>query len=145
MTPLRNKAMNAFPTLVLRSPLHHVMSSRYLLLGFTGRNSGRRYTTPVAYVAEGERLLISTDSPLGRNVTGGRAVTLRLRGHTYSGTGQHVSDPAAGKAAMRALLAIPGYARTAGIERTNRTISDHEIHRATLERTIIAIKLGGRS
>lgn len=46
---------------------------------------------------------------------------------------------------MRALLTIPGYARAAGIERTNRTVSDQEVRRATLERTVIAIEFGSPS
>lgn len=45
MTKLTTKAMNAFPTLLLRLPLHRVLSSRYLLLSFTGHKTGRRYIT----------------------------------------------------------------------------------------------------
>lgn len=145
MTALTSKAMNAFPTLLLRSPLHRVLSSRYLLLSFTGHKTGHRYTTPVAYASAQDRLLISTDSPWARNVIGGRTVTVRLRGHTYTGLGHRLEDPAASEAAMRALLAIPGYARAVGIKRTNGGFSDEEIRRATHQRTIIAIELGTRS
>lgn len=145
MTTLLSKAMNAVPTLLLRSPLHPMMSSHYLLLTFTGRKTGRRYTTPVAYVCEGDRLLVSTDSPWGANVTGGRPVSVRLRGHTCPGTGHRLVDPEASETAMRALLSIPGYARAAGVERTHGTVSAEEVRRAVNERTIIAIKLGSRS
>jgi len=44
------RVMNRIPATVLRSPLHPMMSGKYLLLSFTGRKSGRRYTTPVAYL-----------------------------------------------------------------------------------------------
>lgn len=122
MTRIASKMMNAVPTLLLRSPLHSVLSARYLLLSFAGRKSGRKYSTPVAYVKEGDRLLISTDSPWGVNVIDGRAVSVRLGTHTYICTGHRVSDPAQSEAAMRALLAIPGYARAAGVEQTGDTI-----------------------
>lgn len=145
MTTLASKAMNAFPTLVLRSPFHRLLSSRYLLLSFTGHKSGRSYTTPVAYIGDRHRLLISTDSPWARNVVGGRAVTVRLRGSVYTGSGHRVSDPAASEAAIRSLLAIPGYARAAGIMRTSGSVTEEEIRRAAREGTIITIELGSRS
>lgn len=46
-----SQLMNCVPQLLLRSPLHGLMSNRYLLITFTGRKSGKRYTTPVAYLA----------------------------------------------------------------------------------------------
>lgn len=142
MTTLASKAMNAMPTLLLRSPLHTVMSSRYLLLTFTGRKSGQQYTTPVAYVRDGDRLLISTDSPWGSNVTGGRTVTVRLRDRTYDGAGHRLTNPTESEAAMRALLNIPGYARAAEVDRTHG-ITTEQIQRAAAERTVIAIDLVG--
>jgi len=36
------------------------MRNRYLLLSFTRRRSGRRYTTPVAYLSKGEAYLMTT-------------------------------------------------------------------------------------
>ena len=69
------RAMNRVPAAVLRSPLHRVMSGKYLLLSFTGRKSGRRYTTPLAYLAKGDDLLMTTDSPWWRNLRRGRAGT----------------------------------------------------------------------
>jgi hypothetical protein len=46
-----SQLMNCVPQLLLRSPLHGLMSNRYLLITFTARKSGKRYTTPVAYLA----------------------------------------------------------------------------------------------
>lgn len=42
---------------ILRSPLHGVMSRSTMLLNYTGRKSGRTYTTPVNYVRDGDGLL----------------------------------------------------------------------------------------
>ncbi|CAN5660530.1 hypothetical protein BH24ACT15_BH24ACT15_21450 [soil metagenome] len=53
---------NAVPTLVPRSRLHRLMSGRYAIIEFTGRTSVRHYSTPIAYVQDGGRVLLSTDS-----------------------------------------------------------------------------------
>jgi hypothetical protein len=59
------KFMNTMPQLILSTPAHRLLSARYLILEFTGRKTGRRYTVPVAYR---RHLLISTDSPWWRNI-----------------------------------------------------------------------------
>ena len=67
---------------LLRSPLHFLVSDRLLLIAFTGRRSGREFTTPVAYDREGETLAITstTDSDWWRNLRGGQPVTVHLQG-----------------------------------------------------------------
>jgi len=40
------RALNKVPAAILRSPLHRLMSKRFLLLTFAGRESGKRYTIP---------------------------------------------------------------------------------------------------
>jgi len=52
--------MNKIPAAILRSPLHHLISKKYFLLSFTERKGGRKYTTPVAYLSEGEAYLMTT-------------------------------------------------------------------------------------
>jgi len=56
------RAVNRFLSLLLRSPPHGVLSDGVLLLGFTGRKSGRRYTTPINYLRDGGAVLLTTDS-----------------------------------------------------------------------------------
>ena len=51
---------NPFMRLVLGSRAHRMMSGRLLLLSFTGRRTGRSYTTPVSFVREGTNLLVPT-------------------------------------------------------------------------------------
>jgi len=41
------RVMNKFPALLLRSPLHALVSKSTLLITFTGRKSGKKYTTPI--------------------------------------------------------------------------------------------------
>jgi deazaflavin-dependent oxidoreductase (nitroreductase family) len=140
---LRTRVMNAMPTLLLRSPAHPLLSGKYLILSFTGRRTGRRYRTPVAYVRQGSRLIISTDSPWSVNVNDGRPVTVLLRGRSHQGLAQRIDGGAAAASGLRQLVdQIPGYASAADLSRTGRTVADAEIHRAVAgPRTVIAIDL----
>ena len=49
------KLYNPLVLLLLRSPLRVAMSNSTMLLTFTGRKSGRTYTTPVNYVRDGTK------------------------------------------------------------------------------------------
>jgi nitroimidazol reductase NimA-like FMN-containing flavoprotein (pyridoxamine 5'-phosphate oxidase superfamily) len=126
-----DRAKNLFPTLIIRSPLHGLMSTKYGMLSFTGRKSGRQYTTPMAYVREGDRVYLSTDSPWHRNLTGGAPVTMRLRGRNVTGTATPIPDPIEGAAILRKLVdAIPSYAGPAGLAKENGRVTDDEIARS---------------
>src|SRR5579863_8702157 len=105
-----NKLVNAFPSMIIRSPLHAIMSSKYANIEFKGRKSGRVYRTPVAYVRDGDRILMSTDSRWYRNVAGGAHVRMLVRGRTVEGTADTVTDADASAAILRQLVdAIPSY------------------------------------
>jgi hypothetical protein len=131
MPTFTDRAKNLFPALILESPLHGIMSAKYGILTFTGRKSGRIYSTPMAYVREGDRIFLSTDSPWHRNLTGGAPVTMRLRGRKTTGVATPVHDPAEGAAILRKLVdAIPSYAGPAGLAKEDGRVSDAEIERS---------------
>lgn len=130
MPSAADRVRNVFPSLILRSPLHPIMSGRYAIIEFTGRKSGRRYATPIAYVRDGDRVLLSTDSPWWRNVAGGAPVRLHLRGRTVPGTATAITDPEEAAAIIRRLLdAIPSYAKPAHLAREDGRVSDAEVAR----------------
>ncbi len=139
---IRTSLMNAMPRLVLGSPAHRLLSGRYLVLEFTGRKTGRVYSTPVAYRQHGDRLLISTDSPWWRNLAGGESVTVRLRGVRRAGTGAQVTGAEAVDA-LRELATIRGYPRAAGMTRVGGVVPDAEIVSAADRRVVLAIELAG--
>ena len=85
------RAMNAVMGLVLRSPLHGLMSGKALLLGFIGRKSGRRYVTPMSYVRVGDEVLMSTEAPWWKNLVGGAPVEVRLMGENRRGFAEAVT------------------------------------------------------
>jgi F420H(2)-dependent quinone reductase len=116
------KIMNKVPAAVLRSPLHRAMSDKYLLLSFTGRKSGKRHTTPVAYLEEGEALLMTTDSPWWKNLIGkdgaGVPVSVRVKGREYEGIGEAVTDEMEAVRVLHRFLQVqPGYGRFVGAKR----------------------------
>jgi len=67
---------------LLMSPFHALMSSSILLISYTGRKSGKAYTTPVRYVRtdRGVRCFTSEEVQWWRNVRANPVVTLRVRG-----------------------------------------------------------------
>lgn len=67
---------------LLRSPLHGIVSDSLMLITFTGRKSGRTFTTPVRYVeCDGViRCFTSREIPWWRNLRGGADVTLTVQG-----------------------------------------------------------------
>jgi hypothetical protein len=51
---------NPFMIWLLRSPLHKIASKNALLITFTERKSGKKYTTPVNYVIDGNVIFITS-------------------------------------------------------------------------------------
>jgi hypothetical protein len=91
-----NKIANPFVRLILRSPLHGMMSTALLLLTYRGRKSGREYSLPVQYAQDGKRIYIVPGAPKQKtwwcNLSGGLPVHVTLRGKTLSGNGR-ILDP----------------------------------------------------
>ena len=66
---------------LLRTPgLSRIIGSRLVTLYVAGRQSGRRYTVPVSYLAHGDDLLIGTSSGWARNLRTGEPVAFRFKG-----------------------------------------------------------------
>jgi F420H(2)-dependent quinone reductase len=85
------RLLNPFVAMLLRSRFHHLMSKDIMLISFTGRRSGRQYTTPVSYVREGNVVRCVTSSPWWRNLRGGAEVSLRIRGEDRAGHAEAIS------------------------------------------------------
>lgn len=86
--PILNKAMK----FILRSPLHGMISKYLLLITFTGRKSGKTYTTPVSYSQEDGQVTIFTHANWWKNLRGGAPVSLRLRGRELQGVAESVAE-----------------------------------------------------
>ena len=86
--PILNKTMK----FLLRSPMHRVISKYLLLFTFTGRKSGKSYTTPVSYMQQDGYVTILTHANWWKNLCGGAPVSLRLRGRELQGMAELVVE-----------------------------------------------------
>jgi hypothetical protein len=84
-----NRTVNPMLGLVLRSPLHRVVSGRLALVTVTGRRSGREFTFPVAYQQEGDVVTVEVGWPerkvWWRNLREGAPVRVRVQGRERTG------------------------------------------------------------
>ncbi len=86
--PIVNQTMK----LVLRSPMHGLVSKTTLLITFTGRKSGKTYTTPVSYSQFGDQVYVFTHATWWKNLRRGAPVTLRIRGRELQGLAEPVAE-----------------------------------------------------
>jgi deazaflavin-dependent oxidoreductase (nitroreductase family) len=90
---------NPITTWIIRSPLHGMVSKNMMLIAYTGRKSGQQYSTPVNYVnisENGQSVLYTTsyrERIWWRNLRGGAAVSVRLRGKDLPGRAEVVEQP----------------------------------------------------
>lgn len=90
---LFHRVVNPLMKLLLRSPLHGLVSDSLMLITFTGRRSGREYTTPVGYHRVDDGLVVFTHSDWWKNLRGGAEVRLLLRGERRVALAEPVEDP----------------------------------------------------
>lgn len=111
--PIVNRSMK----LILRSPMHALVSKTVLLITFTGRKSGRTYTTPVSYSQNGGQVTIFTHANWWKNLRGDAPVSVRIQGQEFQGLPEPVVEDkqavAAGLAAH--LRKVPSDARYYGV------------------------------
>jgi deazaflavin-dependent oxidoreductase (nitroreductase family) len=130
--------------LVLRSPVHRVVSKTVLLLTFTGRKSGKTYTTPVSYSQHGDWVYVFTHSTWWKNLRSGRPVILRIQGRELQGWAEPVDDDkqavAAGLTAH--LKKVPSDARYYGVTFDDRKVPRaEEVEKAVQSVVMIRIQL----
>jgi hypothetical protein len=78
--PIQGFANRMVRGLLATPGIAQAMGRRLVTLYVTGRKSGRRYVIPVAYTADGDRLLSGSPFAWGRNLRTGEPITIRLRG-----------------------------------------------------------------
>ncbi len=74
-------------TLFLRSPLHPLISQNVMLITYTGRRSGKRFSTPVNHARMGNDLMVVSfrNRTWWRNLRGGAALSVLLGGARAQG------------------------------------------------------------
>ena len=111
--PYVNSAMK----FILRSPAHAMVSKTILLITFTGRKSGKTYSTPVSYSQSGDQVSIFTHASWWKNLHSDTPVTLRIQGRDLQGIPEAVAeDKGAVAAGLSAhLRKVPSDARYYGV------------------------------
>ena len=133
------KVLNPLLGLILRSPLHGLISKRLLLLEFTGRRSGQSYRLPIAYVRHGETLLLGTESRWKANLRGGARVSVILGGRQREGRAIVIDDASGMADALAEMIrAMPQYAKIVGVrlDATGRPYPD-DLERARQQGSVV--------
>jgi nitroimidazol reductase NimA-like FMN-containing flavoprotein (pyridoxamine 5'-phosphate oxidase superfamily) len=117
----RNRLVNPLVRLLLRSPLHRLLSRSLVILSYQGRKTGRWHSLPCMYARHGQHLYIIPGHPdrklWWRNLRQPTPVRLRLQGRDLNGTATASSDPEAVAAGLRRYLArYPKTARPLGVQ-----------------------------
>lgn len=86
------KFVNSVIALLLRSPLHGMMSKSIMLLTFTGRKSGKQFTIPIGYTQRGDTVTVFTDHSWWKNLLTKPTVTLNIKGRKFQGMAEVEHD-----------------------------------------------------
>lgn len=86
--------INPAMRLLLRSPLHSLVSGNLMLITFSGRVTGRTYTTPVRYIKVGStiRWFTNRDTKWWPNLKHDPTVMLRLAGRDVLCSARVIED-----------------------------------------------------
>jgi deazaflavin-dependent oxidoreductase (nitroreductase family) len=91
---------NAIMAWLLRSPMHGLLSQNTMLMTYTGRKSGKTYSTPMNFVRaqeDGGEIFLTTSyrhRTWWRNLRGGASVVLRVQGRDLKGRAEALEAPA---------------------------------------------------
>ncbi len=66
--PNAPESLNVLVRILLRTPLHWLISHNTMLLWVTGRKTGKVYNIPVSYTRDGKDLVVFTDAPWWKNL-----------------------------------------------------------------------------
>src|SRR5215212_4309628 len=87
------RTINPFVSMILRSPLHRLLSSHVLLLTFTGRKTGKQFTISAGYTREGDTLTLFSSKSWYKNLRGGGScVAMHLQGRGRTGRAEVIED-----------------------------------------------------
>jgi deazaflavin-dependent oxidoreductase (nitroreductase family) len=129
--------LNPAVVAILRTPLlHWILSPGLMLLGVTGRRSGRYYTIPVGYQRKGDALIVLVSQARRkqwwRNYREAGPVQTRLRGRSRSGNAVAIAPDSEefGRRIEESLRRVPAMARVFGVASFDRlaglTAEQHE-------------------
>lgn len=136
---------DGFISFVLRSPFHKMLSGSFMLITVTGSKTGKAITTPVNYAAEGNTLWVASfrQRSWWRNLRGGRAVILKLRGQEVRGTGRAIEEKPEVEQALREYLQrLPQNAKYFDVSLDEQgQLNPADLKRAAQDRVMVEISI----
>ena len=115
---LEGRIANSILRILLRSPLHALVSRWLVLVSYDGRRTGRRYTFPVVYHQRPDDVTVVTprgESVWWTNFRTPRRCTLHLRGTERPAVGEVVTDDERGRLLVDYLATHPIVGRMLGV------------------------------
>ena len=138
------KWVNTMMSSMLRSPFHGAVSDKILLITFTGRKSGKQFSTPVSYTRRDGELLVFTHGAWWKNLRGGAGATVRVQGKELRGHATPIADDPAAVAEGLALHLrhVPGDAKFYDVTISADGAPDaDDIQRAAASTVMITVRL----
>ncbi len=143
-----NNLVNPLVRLILRSPLHGLLSGSLLLIIYRGRKSGKEYSLPVQYARDGDTIYIVPGMPekktWWRSLRGGAPVQLLLGGKAMAGNAKLLEGGTAGTVpALEAYLKrFPAAANTVNLRTTaSGTFNPEDLSRLAQSMVVVEVKL----
>jgi hypothetical protein len=138
--------LNRFVIGLLRSPLHGIASKGLMLVSWSGRRSGKRFTIPVGYQRENEQAVIvmlskPAEKNWWKNFRSVWPAELTIRGRVRNVRGQWIEpgSPEFFQHVEATLRRLPWMGKQFGIEYERGSSLDNE-QRATLTQKCGAIR-----
>ena len=129
---------------LLRSPLHGMLSSSTTIITYTGRKSGKTFSTPVNYIRDGDVLwtISFRHRKWWRNLRN-TPVTVRVQGKDLAGVAEAITDePQVMDCLMAYLRQAPQIAKYIGVGLdTNRQPKSQDVAEAAKTRVMVRVRL----
>ena len=140
---------NSIIVAILRSPLHAMLGSTFLLITYTGRKSGKQYTVPTNFVREDDVLYVTSrrERTWWRNMLDGAPVKVRMQGRDYAATASAIADDTGVAAKLPMYLShVPGLVKYYDVAvDADGTFEAESIARAAHVRVLVEIRLNGNT
>jgi hypothetical protein len=132
---------NDFVSFILRTPFNVFLGNTMLIMA-TGCRTGKKYSTPVGFYRDGDRLWVmsSRDRIWWRNLKHGANVSLLLNGKTIHANGEAELDESAVEARLLDYIRrIPMAAKPLGIRMEHKAPNLEDVRRAAKDRLFVKI------
>ena len=137
--------LNRLMSWMLRTPgLQRLVGRSTCLLTFTGRRTGKTYTTPISHVRQGNEVILTChpSRQWWRNLDAHPEVTVRLRGQDIQGRGRVVEGEESAERLAAFLAQQRILARSMGLRRgENDAYSREDISAAAADTIVVLVSL----